>query len=408
MRVLIVTDTLFAAREWEMLSRVEIGLAMEGVQVVHAMPADAVGHVLPGGSAQSGPGLGWSTPGSGGGESPVFSTLIPFVHSSVPFTLGLRAQRLLDAIRERLDLEDDEPAFDLVHAFGGAVVPLSLELARREEAHAVIEVWRSGMAARLAPLLRGFARHGPDGAGAASRNGTGVILSAPDQALEREIIAAELPGRPVVRVVPWGVHLPEWVRATPFAPATPTLSAMVIGSGHDPAAMAAALEGLARACPPDKELLAFVDADAGRRARLWRVANRLGVTGAVSFVDNLEARRDLLVAGDILLAPEARGEHRTALLEAFACEMLVVAAKDPRVSWLRDAETARLVDAPTAKAWEAALGGLIADPGAARAFAASAKDFVARRHLASMQLGALADLYAWTSGTLKLDAAAPS
>lgn len=401
MRVLIVTDTLFAAREWEMLSRVEIGLAMEGVQVVHAMPVDAVSHVLPGGYPHGGQGLGWVSPGGSDGESPVFSTLIPFVHSSVPFTLGLRAQRLLDATRKRLDLEDDEPAFDLVHAFGGSVIPLALELARREEAHAVLEVWRSGMAARLAPLLRGFARHGPDGA---SGRAGGVILSVPDPALEREIIAAELPGRPAVRVVPWGVHLPEWVRAAPFGAATPTLSAMVIGSGHDPAALAAALEGLARACPPEKELLIFVDADAGRRGRLWRVANRLGITGAVSFVDNLEARRDLLVAGDILLAPEARGEHRTALLEAFACEMLVVAAKDPRVSWLRDAETARLVDAPTPAAWEGALRGLMADPAAARSFAASAKAFVAHRHLASMQLAALADLYAGTSGSIKVGA----
>ena len=168
MRVLILTDTLFAAREWEMLSRVEIGLASEGVQVVHAMPTDAVSHVLPGGSSS--------------GESPVFSTLIPFTPSSVPFTLGLRAQRLLDALRKRLDLEDEERAFDLVHAFGGAVVPLSLELARREETPAVIEIWRSGMAARLAPLLRGFARGGPDGI-----THGGIILSAPDAALEREI-----------------------------------------------------------------------------------------------------------------------------------------------------------------------------------------------------------------------------
>ena len=203
-----------------------------------------------------------------------------------------------------------------------------------------------------------------------------------------------------MRVVPWGVHLPEWVRATPFA--SSTLSAMIIGSGHDPVALAAALEGLSRACPPEKELLIFVDADAGRRGRVWRVANRLGITGAVSFVDNLEARRDLLVAGDLLLAPEARGEHRTALLEAFACEMLVVAAKDPRVSWLRDGETARLVDNPTPKAWETALRDLIASPATARAFAASAKHFVAQRHLASTQLAALADLYAWTSGSMKI------
>jgi glycosyltransferase involved in cell wall biosynthesis len=388
MRVLILTDTMFAAREWEMLSRVEIGLAAEGVQVVHAMPTDAVAHVLPGGSAA--------------GELPVFSTLIPFTPSSVPFTLGLRAQRLLDAVRERLDLEDEERGFDLVHAFGGGVVPLALEAARREGTPVVVEVWRSGMASRLHSLLRGYSRDGRAAEGTAGRAGGrgGVILSAPDGAIEKEIIAADLPGHPAVRVVPWGVHMPEWVRAMPFAAST--FSAMIIGSGHDPGALASALEGLARACPPGRELLVFVDADAGRRGRLWRVANRLGITGAVSFVDNLEARRDLLVAGDILLAPEARGEHRTALLEAFACEMLVVAAKDPRVSWLRDGETARLVEPGDPRGWETAIRGLTEAPGVARSLAQSAKLFVSQRHLASSQLLALVELYQWAAGSMRL------
>lgn len=362
MRLLLVTDSLFASREWEMLSRLEIGLVSEGVSVAHAMPMDAVSHVM------------------SGGESPVFTTLIPYANSAVPFTLGLRAQRIVSALRRRLDLAQDEPAIDLVHAFGGAAAHLAMAVANREEVPCVIEVWRSGMVTRLAPMLRSGDRH--------------TFLSAPDPAIEREIQAANVPAH--ARVVPWGVHMPEWVRASPFA--THTLSAMVIGSGHDPAAMSAALAGLARACPPSRELLIFVDADAGRRAKLWRVANKLGIAGAVSFVDNLEARRDLLVAGDLLLAPEARGEHRTAILEAFACEMLVVAAKDPKVTSLIDGRTARLVDASSHFAWEAAIRTLMADPAASRALTASAKSYVQERHLASAHLRGLMQLYEWATG----------
>lgn len=364
MRTLIITDTLFAAREWEMLSRLEIGLATEGVAVAHAMPMEAVSHVM-------------ST-----GDNPVFSTLVPFAHSSVPFTLNLRAQRLMSALRRRLDIADDQPVIDLVHVFGGGTAALAMAAAAREEVPCVIEVWRSGMAPRLHPLVRNWGgdRH--------------VFLSAPDAAIEREILAAGLPVHS--RVVPWGVHTPDWVRAAPFA--AHTLSAMVIGSGYDPAAMTAALAGLAKACPPGRELLVFVDADAGRRARLWKQANKLGIAGAVSFVDNLEARRDLLVAGDVLLVPEARGEHRTALLEAFACEMLVIAATDPKVACLIDGRTARLVDAGQPHAWEGAIRALMNQPAAARALTTSAKHFIEERHLASMQLRSLIQLYEWATG----------
>jgi glycosyltransferase involved in cell wall biosynthesis len=383
MRVLIITDSLFAAREWEMFSRLEIGLASEGISVVHAIPADAVSHVM------------------SAGDNPVFSAIIPFVHSSVPFTLGLRTQRLLSAVRDRLAVEADEPAFDLVHAFGGRAIPLALAAAEREEVPVVIEAWRTGSAARLSSMIR--------------PGGPVVYFSAPDAAIQREIYAlgnaaqgsssgaAAVQER--VRVVPWGVHMPEWVRAKPFA--HHTLSAMVIGSGHDAQGMAAALEGLSRACPPDRELLIFVDADAGRRARVWRIANRLGIAGAVSFVDNLEARRDLLVAGDLLVSPEARGEHRTALLEAFACEMLVVAAADPGVSCLRDGQTARLVNRPDPALWEEAVRSLIESSESSKRLAASAKSYVEMNHLASTQVRLLIDLYteAVGGGVLKLDAA---
>jgi glycosyltransferase involved in cell wall biosynthesis len=379
MRVLIITDSLFAAREWEMFSRLEIGLASEGISVVHAIPADALSHVM-------------ST-----GDNPVFSTIIPFVHSSVPFTMGLRIQRLVAAVRSRLGLDDEEPAFDIVHAFGGRAIPLALAAAEREDVPVVIEAWRTGSAARLAATAR--------------TGGPTVYFSAPDVAIQREILALGKSGpagsaaiQERVRVVPWGVHMPEWVRAKPFG--EHTLSAMIIGSGHDATGMTAALDGLARACPKDRELLVFVDADAGRRARLWKQANRLGIAGAVSFVDNLEARRDLLVAGDLLISPESRGEHRTAILEAFACEMLVVSAADPGVSCLRDGHTARLVAGPNPAAWEAAIRSLMDDPAGSRSLAQSAKQYVQDHHLASTQVRLLIDLYtqAAGSGTLKLHA----
>lgn len=372
MRALILADRLFAVREHAMLSRLEIGLADEGVRVVHAIPRSA-------GRMEAAVGAG-----SGAG---VFASSLTYSDAAIPFTLGLRAQSLLDQVRRRDGLDDDERAIDVVHACGGSAWGLALEIARREDALAVLEVWRMGLVPKAAAL----------------RGREGVVLLAPDPTIERALRAAL--GTPTggvsgaaagglgIEVGVWGVYTPDEVR-TPLS--GEVASVMVVGSGHDTASFAAAVAALAEVARRNPTLMVFIDADAARRVRAWRIANQAGVLSQFSCIEHLEARRDLLVAGDILMLPEARGEQRTSLLEAMAAGMIVVAASDPGVSVLQNGFTARLVGEANRSAWETALTDVLSNPDEARRLSASAHAYIAQHRRASAHVRAVLQVYGRT------------
>ena len=375
MRALILADRLFAVREHAMLSRLEIGLADEGVRVVHAIPRSA-------GRMEAAVGAGTS--------AGVFASSLTYSDAAIPFTLGLRAQSLLDQVRRRDGLDEDERAIDVVHACGGSAWGLALEIARREDALAVLEVWRMGLVAKAASL----------------RGHEGVVLLAPDTTIERALrsalgtpasggsggggVAAAAAGGMGVEVGVWGVYAPAEVR-TPLT--GEVASVMVVGSGHDTASFAAAVAALAEVAKRHPTLLVFLDADAARRVRAWRIANQAGVLSQFSCIEHLEARRDLLVAGDILMLPEARGEQRTSLLEAMASGMIVVAASDPGVSVLQNGFTARLIGEANRSAWESALTDVLSNPAEARRLSASAHAYIAQHRRASAHVRAVLQVY---------------
>jgi hypothetical protein len=112
MRILIIADDSFASRERAMLRRLEVGLADEGVRVVHAVPRSA---------------LRWH-----GAE--LSAQTVPYESRGMAISRPWRVRRLVETTRTLHN--GDNPAFDLVHAFGHECWAFAAEVARQAGAAA--------------------------------------------------------------------------------------------------------------------------------------------------------------------------------------------------------------------------------------------------------------------------------
>jgi glycosyltransferase involved in cell wall biosynthesis len=145
-------------------------------------------------------------------------------------------------------------------------------------------------------------------------------------------------------------------------------------------------------------MMVFADAEAARRTRLWSHARSLGILPRLSLIEELEGRRDLLLQGDLLIVPEAKGEQRSVVLEAMATGMIVVAARDEMVSVLQDGRTARLVPGADARAWGEVLRDVLTHREKTRALTRSAAEYVRTQRRASEHVRAVLEAYRWLSG----------
>ena len=350
MHVVVLADELFSTRERTLLRRIEVGFADEGVLVTHAVPAATVSD-----------------------DSEAFSRTVAWPAASPLLGRARRASMLLERVlgapgRERAPI-------GMVHVFGGSAWELGLELARAAGVPVALEIWRRGLTER--------ARHFHAGTG-----GPPILLIAPDPAIER-LMLEQAPDAHV-RLAPWGVH----VKAAPrsLLPDHKAASIMITGPGRDAGAYVSAFGGVVQAAR-GTDAMVFVDADAAARAGVWSEADRLDALGCVSLIDGMEARRDLVLEGDLLVQPEPLGEQRSLLLDAMGAGMAVVAAEDPLVSWLIDGTTAVLVGETRALAWREAVGRLLADRTRARTLGATAREHVAANHRASAQIARILDAY---------------
>src|SRR5262249_2854729 len=115
----------------------------------------------------------------------------------------------------------------------------------------------------------------------------------------------------------------------------------------------------------------------------------------ITLAPDMEALRRLTLSGDVLVLPEAQGEHRSLVLEAMARGMAVVAAAAPLVTHLADRRTARLGARADAALWARPLlevpgGGL-----AAGGLGASGWRFVAEQRRVGTHVGLVVDAYEW-------------
>lgn len=373
MRVLIIADEIFGTRERAMLSRLEIGLADEGVRVARALPEGVDGADL---------------------HSPLIESMT-FDAARVPFTRGLRAARLATRASnvhwtedDRSDARSDDRVIDVVHAFGGSVWDFSLDVARRLNSALAFEVWRTGLIDRAVAI----SRRDPQ---------VPCVFLAPDVSIERRLKAA---GLTAVRAASWGVH--AMTRSRAAAGTDRSVSIIITGGGRDARATLAALEGVGLAIAERPDAVIFMDAVAARRSRAWPVAKRLGLLGRLSLIDDIELRRDIALRADILVQPEAVGEQRSVLLDAMAAGMIVVAAADPGVSWLVDDQTAWLVNEHTPRVWAQAIARALNTPSHAAALTSRAMQRVAQDHRASIHVASVLGAYEWVVGGPKARAGA--
>ncbi|MCX5689690.1 MAG: hypothetical protein NTV94_07895 [Planctomycetota bacterium] len=376
MRVLIVADELFASRERSLLTRLEVGLADEGIIVAYAVPRKIID----------------DTPGSAADLSGVFSKVVPY--SPAPFALARRFAAA-DLERGLSELPGDFETIDVVHVFGGAAWDLAATVADHLEAPLAVEAWRAGLEDTARTLV------------STSDRIDRTIFIASDPSIERELNHVAQPSSrnataltPRTRCVPWGVLTPAEHRAATESPGTARpASVMLIGSGRDSDAWNAALQGCADAIRGGLDLLIFADALAARRSELWARARSLSLLDRLSLIEDLESRRDLMLHGDLVLLPESRGEQRSVVLQCMASELLVIAAADPHSSVLQDGRTCVAVSHRSKDSWASAISRLLSDPVAAKTLVESARFFVQMHRKASDHIRGVQAVYAeLTSG----------
>jgi hypothetical protein len=371
MRVLIVADELFASRERSLLTRLEVGLADEGIVVAYAVPRKIIDE----------------TPGSAADLSGVFSKVVPY--SPAPFALARRFAAA-DLERGLSELPGDFETIDVVHVFGGAAWDLAATVADHLEAPLAVEAWRAGLQDAARTLVSTTDRIDR------------TIFIASDPSIERELTHVSSPSSrqapglmPRTRCVPWGVLTPMERRThEESAGKGRPASVMLIGSGRDGDSWNAALEGCADSIRAGLDLLIFADALGARRSELWSKARSLSLLDRLSLIEDLESRRDLMLHGDLVLLPESRGEQRSVVLQCMANELLVIAAADPCSSVLQDGRTCVAVSARAREPWAQAISRLLGDPVAARSLIESARLFVQMHRKASDHIKGVQAVYA--------------
>lgn len=370
MRVLILTDESFASRERSMLSRLEVGLVDDGIRVIHGMPRKAAA---------------WHHP-------EVFSQFVEYESKGSALSRGWRVRQVLRSLEELTD-GDGSPA-DVIHCFGQGCWGFGSELAGLTGASLAIELWCAELVGQSVRIRSTRGRTQGDSSGRAGAGGIQTpVYFVSDPALERAVRTQD--PNLQMRLTPWGVHTPG--QALSILTPDRTVSVMLIGSGRDPAAINAALQGIAQVAARHDEIMVFADGAVIRAAGSWTTVRKLGLLGRFTLIPDMEARRELGLRADILLMPEARGEQRSLLLDAMAHGMLVIAATDPLCSALSDGRTARLVDKPTADRWSAALGWALDDRDNARSLAWGGREHVRLNRRASSYVASVVDAYEWMS-----------
>ncbi len=351
-RVVILASPGFLRRERALLSRLEIGLAAEGVRVVHAVPCED------------------EVPDAG-----LYSTMVPYAARGLRFTRADRVQRLVDELAEVFDGESTD--VDIVHCFGASTWAIGFELARQTHACVAAEVWSASLAKQTRSLGR---MRGP---------ATPATVLVPDQAMRRLLGRTVAGGN--LRIAKWGVHCAD--EPTGTLGEGQAVGMMLLASGEDQEAIGACLDGLAASIESHPDVMLFIDAAIPGHSVIWKRLRKLDLLDHVSFVPNLEGGRGPTLAASVVLQPEACGFHHSLTLDAMGAGRVVLATPDPLVEALIDGRTVREVPAPTKDAWASAIGVVLDDPGSARALGASAMSYVHEERNASDHLASVLEAY---------------
>lgn len=344
MRVVIIPDREMVRRERALLSRLELGLADEGVRVLQAIPRSLDGHEAAATLAQC-----------------VFSKSVLYDDQGLPFTQSLRAAYFIRDVHAATRDEPGDDRIDVVYCLGPAAWGFARAVARALRAALLLEVFadrdilRAGAAWRRAAVERATGHTRP-------------WFLTPGEPMARRL--ARLVPSERVAVSPWGVQPGDHAEARTEGEQDGPSVVLLAAGRRAPAVRESiiALGELARELPG---LRVLADSEVARALPLWRWAKDAALRERLSILAEMEGRHDVLTHADVLLVPEALGEYRGMVLQAMADGMITIAAPDPAVDWFVPGETAIMLESATAGAIAAAVRAAAAESRGIRARSAA-------------------------------------
>lgn len=364
MRALIITDADTAAREGVMLSRLEIGLISQSVRILYAEPSDDQLHL----------------------DAESLITGLTYISGGSILTLKARARQLVRQIDEAIGFDDPTTSrLDVVHAIGSGAWNMALHTAAASGAHLAIEVTCAKDLARVPSFENRAARALADEAR--------LAWIAPGASVSETLRTTSR--KAMVLNAFWGAHASESRRTTAQETRTPAIA--VLTGGHQTARLVPLLDAIKQYQPAESDRLPMVFLDEHAISRTHNAAKhirRLGLNDRLSIVPSLEHSRSLTLCCDLLILPDADGQHRSIILDAMAHGVLVLAGKDPLLAdLLRHSQTALLTDSIESQEWLTLLQTAFSDDPQLDVIRARARDLVRGERTASAQVDAIAAIY---------------
>ncbi|GAB4514782.1 MAG: hypothetical protein Tsb0013_19200 [Phycisphaerales bacterium] len=355
MRVLLLADARFSRREHAFLRRLEIGLLGEGPRVLRAVPEESFPI-----------------------QPDTLGRIVPYREHRSRFGRPAAYRRFVEALRSAtpaINPDSDGTLFEIVHAFGQDCWERSASVAELTGAALIVEMTSASdlRAARaFERVIETRYEHLQQ-----------PVWCAPNARIKRAAEHLNLSGG--VRLTPWGVHTPR--HAHTERTADRPLSISVVCSGVEPRAVHPMLTAFAKLDDRRDRAMLFIDAAAANADHgLWSRAEQLGILEYVTFVADMESRREIVLETDVLAIPEQMGELRTILLDAMAAGMLIVSRNDPLIEATAAEGVAMIIDEPSTDAWLEVYRAMIDDPTLVTTFGGRARkrvreDRPAHRHI---------------------------
>ena len=201
-----------------------------------------------------------------------------------------------------------------------------------------------------------------------------------------------------VQLIRPGVHRSNHNHLADASPDRDAFCAVVSGNGVFDHQYQALLEALTAVRTNHPTAQFFFDGQSADQHTLWQWAQRFDLLANISMVPHRLGHREVMLRADALIHPQAMHRSRTLTLQAMARGVPVLALQDPWLDYLIDDQTAWVVEKPDAQTWAALIENLITSPDRRNRLTRTARQWVARTHLASTQVDQTLKLYKQVSG----------
>lgn len=348
MHAAMIIDGDRLQREHGMLRRLAIGMVSEGIELTRIIPVDAShADVL------------------ADEQKLALTNRIEIEMPVVPWLRWRRRMQLHSA------LEKSVP--DVIYAVGSDAWPVGLDLAEMFDRPLALDVWCAGQIHRV-----------PTGA-RAGHIGAYVAATSPIADALRARVPPEL-----VSVVRYGVPMVSQ-DAVVQDQGDEVKGIAIIGSGRDIPAYRALLTGLSRLLSDMPDIEVFLELRGRREHDIWQHIDRLDLLDRISSLPDAAHHRALFVQVHALVMVERLGEVRSLTLDAMAHGVPIIAAVDHHLDYLVPDETAILVDAEDANAWQQQLHRALTDTAFRHTLMTGAREWVQRRHQSNRHAAALVE-----------------